>query len=637
MYVLMDLEWFESETGTLCPTQIAALRINSQWKTASTFYERMCPPEGVSVPWDHVSFANEPHENYLYAPSAHTIFEELSHWLRPDDVLCWWKEYPPRVFDVLAKHFLGRAFPQARRILHPYFIFYAKAGFHTDGNMYLLAKERDLTLYLPEHCALHDVKVMRQLMQNLNQSVSILSAPPKFKASAASSLNRLGSQFPYWYDPDANTVHMLAECATAHNPHRVGVKKISVCLLNQYKPCPICCGENWRKAVYAYNRDNMDRRNCSYFFLKGAAVFHRGNCSKILYAGRPFEAAGHYNTCLRKGYRPCKICKPIPDLSPAASCAFPYPKKPLCSQYAHRAVPKSLEFSFLAGLGLQTFHLPHCQRLKGVRHIQGFFSYQDAIGAGLLPCRECKPSPLNDNVVPSLYPSDLSPAPASTALSSKETESPVSFPGSGSASSVPTNRTLSKTEKRAIRRYLEATAERATISTESLSSLRQADAKALTSSEYVFWAAKGYANFHLRSCKRLAKLSCLRGFSTFEQAIRAGYQPCRECRPATKYDLPIVMSSTTTKKNESPESILALCCKMGLEHTYEDPLLHLHTPKADWKIDIRMCPLVIKHKPNGASAFHTQHKMFLSVTDALKYICKHDSVKKPAENASEEV
>lgn len=147
MYVLMDLEWFETQSGKKCPTQIAALRMSEEWTTTDTFYERICPSEGVTVPWNHISFAQEPSENYLYAPCAGTVFGEFRDWLRSDDFLCWWTRESAELFDALYEEACGNECPQPHRFLKNFFASKIKDGFTHRGNLYSLARERGLTLF----------------------------------------------------------------------------------------------------------------------------------------------------------------------------------------------------------------------------------------------------------------------------------------------------------------------------------------------------------------------------------------------------------------------------------------------------------------------------------------------------------
>lgn len=493
--------------------------MSEEWTTTDTFYERICPPEGVTVPWNHISFAQEPSENYLYAPCAGTVFREFRDWLRSDDFLCWWTRESAEIFDILYEEACGNECPQPHRFLKNFFASKIKDGFTHRGNLYSLARERGLTLFLPEHCSLNDVKVLRQLMLCLGNPEALLS-----KSSQLSKETQTG--LPFWFDTKMKVIHMDKKCAKVWGCSFQGFKTVAKCCSEGYKPCPQCCGGSWEKIIYAFNCENVKRTKCGYFYFPDSNFFHRGTCKEILFAVRSYSAVGQYKTCINKGYRPCKLCNPEPGLVP-----------------------------------------------------------DDA---------------------------------------KNNTDGPPSFYK---------KRSLNKTEQKAMNRFMEAKTERASVDESPLSDLQKRDARTLSSPEYVFWAAKGYANFHLRQCKKLAKLSNLRGFRTYEQAVHAGYQPCRECRPSSKENLKISVSSFTKEKKETEEDILALCNRLKLSYEYTAPVLSIRTEKAKWKLNTDERPVVIQHKPMGAYEYHTQHRMFLSVTDAVQYIYKHDDAAKDVQNS----
>lgn len=41
MFVLMDIEWIENRIHHICPTQIAAMRVDEQWHCLDLFYSRI--------------------------------------------------------------------------------------------------------------------------------------------------------------------------------------------------------------------------------------------------------------------------------------------------------------------------------------------------------------------------------------------------------------------------------------------------------------------------------------------------------------------------------------------------------------------------------------------------------------------
>ena len=59
MYVLMDLEWFCTRRGTILPTQLAALRVNENWRELDRFFSRIKPDCSGTPDWTHMAFTAE--------------------------------------------------------------------------------------------------------------------------------------------------------------------------------------------------------------------------------------------------------------------------------------------------------------------------------------------------------------------------------------------------------------------------------------------------------------------------------------------------------------------------------------------------------------------------------------------------
>jgi len=523
MYVIMDLEWFETRNRHVCPTQVAALRIDDEWRVVSVFYELISPHTGVAVQWNHVAFSGASTEDFVRAYSAYTIFDRLEKWLQEDDVLCWWVEEPANIFNMLTKSILKHSFAHKRCILQPYYKAYSSDSISTKGSPYLLAKRRGICTQKPEHCSINDVNVIQHLMKNLHISTNVLREPVPTPV-VTRLIRKASAQFPYWYDETTNIVHSNSDCMEAKGAALKGVGTIKTCIVRQYKPCPTCCRETWKRSLREYNSENIRQRRCGYFFFDNSPVFHRATCYTVLQATRPFDAAVYYDTCISSGRTPCKVCNPVPGLystnGNVSSC--------------HKAANTSPQW-------------------------------------------------------------------------------------------------MGKNERRALERHSQAVKERASIDMEKLTASERQDALILTSTNYSFWAGKGYGNFHLRTCRKLQGIKNIRGFESYQQAIRAGYLPCRECKPNAKHNLQISMPfDTEVRKNETVETVLAYCTRMGLEHTYKEPIINIHTDLADWKINVTKNPVVIEHRPLSCNAYHQQHRMFLSMTDAIWYIRKHDNHQKPS-------
>ena len=512
MYVIMDMEWFRVGEHRICPTQIAALRVDAHWRTLSMFFERMRPQDGVTPPWGHVAFTGASQAEFQAASSASTVLGRLERWLRPDDVLCWWLDDPPKKFALLVEVLLKRCFIQRRRILRPYFLAFADDGKAVRGEPYDLARDRGISIPGAAHCAMNDVVVVQRLMRAMNIPTSALEGPAHKREAPKTQ-----RAFPLWYDQKTGLVHAADSplpCAAPRPAGRHGQD-----LSGPWLPAL----PNVRRAGVEARPAGIQRRKHPPAPLR-LLLFPRfpglpsRRLSRAPLHPAHFQRAVYYDTCVNTGRRPCKRCKPVP--------------------------------------GLFAFAAPRTE---------------------------------------------------------KESVAPW----------------LDKKAKRALARHRQAVQERESARQTEMTDTQRRDMATLTATDCAFWASRGYKTFHLRTCRKLNGLTHLRGFSTCQQALNAGYQPCRECKPTPKYDIQISMSlETREREDETPENLLALCARLGLNCEYEEPLLRVHTAVADWKLNLTMRPVIIEHKPQGSADYHRQHRMFLSVTDAIHYIHTHDSAKK---------
>ena len=292
------------------------------------------------------------------------------------------------------------------------------------------------------------------------------------------------------------------------------------------------------------------------------------------------RSIGTVKTCISKGYKPCPKC-----------CSKEW--KQTLRAYNEEVVQKR-RCGYFFFENSKVFHRGTCNViLSATRDYSSAMYFDTCIEKGRVPCKICKP-------VRGLFAD----------ASSHEEE---------------IGQWMKKHERRALNRYAQARKERSAVDQKNLTDLERKDMLTLTATNYGFWAAVGYKSFHLRGCKKLNRLTNLKGFETFQQAIHAGYQPCRMCKPSKKHDMRISMPiCTKEKKDERVADILMECMRLGLKYQYKEPILHLCTGVAEWEINVTMRPVVIEHKPLGCNTFHQQHKMFMSIADAIAYIVKHD-------------
>lgn len=92
MFVLMDIEWIENRIHHICPTQIAAMRVDEQWHCLELFYSRIRPRDNSFHKWKHMAYTGATATDFLYANSLYRVLTELQDWLRDDDIICLWFE-----------------------------------------------------------------------------------------------------------------------------------------------------------------------------------------------------------------------------------------------------------------------------------------------------------------------------------------------------------------------------------------------------------------------------------------------------------------------------------------------------------------------------------------------------------------
>jgi hypothetical protein len=56
MLVLMDIEWIIGKRNELCPTQFAALRVDSSWNVLNDFSALVKPRDNREL-WGHVAYS----------------------------------------------------------------------------------------------------------------------------------------------------------------------------------------------------------------------------------------------------------------------------------------------------------------------------------------------------------------------------------------------------------------------------------------------------------------------------------------------------------------------------------------------------------------------------------------------------
>jgi len=318
-------------------------------------------------------------------------------------------------------------------------------------------------------------------------------------------------------------------------------------------------------------------------------TIHIKGCSHI--ANTLTHGYGSLKTAVRKGYKPCSCCR---------------------SEYRSIMREKNedtlerVEYTYIYSPNSNVFHKCTCKLVLSAVRILGCQKYDTAVENGRRPCKRCNPTQENEIIRPT-------PIKTAAVAKKKKTE-----PGVG------------KKEIKAIKRQKTAAEERRRkLQDKSLSEAEKNDIYTLTQPRFAFWVGQGYQTFHLHSCSKLQGISNLRGFSTYKDAVRAGYTPCRKCRPTAKHDATLSIPITNrVRKGESIEKIEDMCRKAGYIYARENSLLCVETPVGKWRINVNVLPIKLEHinlvKTPYVKTYHEQPRIFLSLADTFDYIKRHD-------------
>ena len=275
-----------------------------------------------------------------------------------------------------------------------------------------------------------------------------------------------------------------------------------------------------------------------------------------------------------------------------------------------------LNFIFTEDTGL--FHVPSCIYVQNIPYpqIHGSVRYSKALAKGFIPCGRCRPRP-EDEKEPRYTQED------GFAIRRRMAERIASGRLEVTAEKA-AGRALKRHEINAMLRHRQSVKERESLAP-NVKGTEGRDAYVLTQSGYAFWAAEGYQNFHLRNCPKLNGLSHLHGYARFSDARKFGLSPCKLCKPSARNDIiASVPMKQRIRENETEEQIDAFCDSQGWKHEYSNNAYYIETPVAKWKLMTDTHPLAVYHMPGGQSEYHKQHRTFLSMTDTVEYIRRHD-------------
>ena len=572
MFVITDLEWVKQQA--IFPTQLAAIRVNSSWEEVDRF-SMLIRPSFHNIRWNHVAFTGYERDEFRNAYSASAVFTHFSLWLKDDDTLVWWITKPAQTFLLLANDLLQAA----------------------PRNKMLLVKPA----------------VTKKIFLGSGQSAATQPpATPDYRQSAYDVADLLGINVT---KPEHNAVNdvIAIRRVCAH----LGIDQATV--TTRVIPSSPSTFDRHRKDNAEEHRQPIRKQtvNLPYYYDHKANLLHSKDCALLphdsdghVIPGPLLTGHGSLKNCIRERLVPCACCKE---------------QYHALDEELRQKVIASTNFSFVYRSKSAFFHKASCYQVTRIpfMDVRGATYYDTCLENGKRPCGWCKPKRSDEKEPPHLYPSDFL---MGDDFLSKDEQKKMWVDMSQEVWGA--TRRLTEKEKVALKRHKTAAKERGH-RPENMTAQQTDDFYTLTQTRFAFWAQEGYSTFHLRNCRKMGGLSKLKGFSTYSDAVRSGYKPCRFCKPTAKNDIiksiPIYQRR---RDEETVEDLDALCEKLRWSHYREGADYFIETPAGKWKIVTGTRPVDVYHinkvTQPGETNYHRQHRLFISMTDTVKYIQKHD-------------
>ena len=357
----------------------------------------------------------------------------------------------------------------------------------------------------------------------------------------------------------------------------------------------------------------IDLTQYQFFYNASQELLHTAGCPEM---GSETELQGFatFKSCIYKGMTPCSCC------------SEEYWRE---SWRLSQETIRKCHYNYIYMQGEKRFHLMNCIHVKQIptRKLRGGIYYWRCLENGLTPCGECNPTKEQQVYPPSNYP---------RGFPKEDDQEREGFPKKDDQKREDNpwlaTRRLTRVEVTALQRHKVAQKERDALAQEKQlkTQAERRDEHILTQSGYAFWAAVGYRTFHLRNCAKLDRISGLRGYARYQDAIRAGLTPCKQCKPSEKNDIRVsVPIYQRNRQGESVETLDALCDAQGYQHRVEAHDYFIETEVGKWRLDTRTHPVDVYHinlamTPN-CTRYHKQPRLFLSLSDTFEYIKRHDT------------
>lgn len=521
-YVIADIEWIE-KGSYINPTQISAIKVNSDWNGLSHFSEKIKPRSKHFHTWEHVAYTGGMADSFLSARSAFHVLEDFSNWLDSDDVILWWFSTGKETYSALINSMHKYNPPQKQLVLRSYLDCFLNGKRYNKWSAYDTAKALALPKHGKEHDSFADVLIVKDILKAINFPQELLEKEP-----ACNEHSNKAIPMPYMgyvYDSGANLLHIA--CCQEIGNSSVYTNNMNRYIKKKVPPCPVCLQKEYKEQKRQMYLDIVQRLHCKFIYTSNSKVFHKASCNHLL-DSLDIMGCQKYATAIETSRRPCKFCNPIVD-----------------DEQKKKSKGKKISYS--------------------------------------LPSESQGVSVLNGETRKALM----------RLKQAQEERNAVDF----------------KAVKTADERH---------------------DILILTGTVFGFYVGKGYNNFHLKNCPRLKQLTSITGFKTYGDAVAAGYTACKTCKPTKKFNVNLSIPVTSIERtDERVEDLYTYCAAYGYPCSRDDEYFYVKTPVGKWKIDLISKPVKLKHinlvSGVDKDEYHDQPRLFLSLTDAILYIRKHDN------------
>ncbi len=423
-YVIADIEWIE-KGSYINPTQISAVKVNSEWDGLSHFSEKIKPRSKHFHMWNHIAYTGDTADSFLSARSAFHVLQDFDSWLEADDVILWWFSTGKEIYSALMNSIHKRNPSQNQLVLREYLDCFLNGKRYNKWSSYDTAKALALPKRGKEHDSFADVLIVKDILKTINFPWKLLEEGPIFtnKSDKAIPMPYMG----YVFDSRANLLHTVG-CREISSSS-VYTNNISRYIRKKVPPCPVCLKIEYYKQKRQMYLDMVKRLHCKFIYIPNSVVFHKACCNSI-HNALNIMGCQKYKTAIETGRRPCKICNPTVDDEQKKKPKSKNGNKPLQPEHnitngskseTEKAIIRFKQakeernavdfktvkttderrdiltitgtiYGFFVGKGYNNFHLKSCPRLKQLTGISGFKTYGEAICAGYTPCKTCRPT-----------------------------------------------------------------------------------------------------------------------------------------------------------------------------------------------------------------------------------------------------